>query len=50
MVGEPDLTVEIGIQNVVEWLSTDLPAWATRTRSHASLRLLRTRVLPRRRI
>src|SRR6266704_3683481 len=37
MVGEPDLVVEIEILHVGEWLSTDLPAWATRTRFHARL-------------
>src|SRR6266566_8583508 len=31
------LSVEIGIQPASEWLSIDLPAWATRTRFHARL-------------
>ena len=32
-----DLRVEIEIHDVSEWLSTDLPAWSTRTRFHARL-------------
>ena len=36
-MSEPDLSVEIDIQDVRDWLSTDLPAWATRTRFHARL-------------
>src|SRR2546428_12391509 len=31
----PNLSVEIEAQDVAEWLSTDLPAWSTRTRFHA---------------
>ena len=34
-MSDPDLRVEIQIQDVAGWLSTDLPAWATRTRFHA---------------
>ena len=33
----PNLSVEIEAQDVAEWLSTDLPAWATRTRFSARL-------------
>ena|SRR2546422_721656 len=32
-----DQSIEIEIQGVSDWLSTDLPAWATRTRFHAKL-------------
>lgn len=35
MMPEPDLSVQIQIQDVSDWHSTDLPAWATRTRFHA---------------
>src|SRR5712692_5801139 len=35
--GDPDLQPEIVIQDVSEWISTDLPAWSTRTRFHARL-------------
>ncbi len=33
----PDLAVEIEVRDVTDWLSADLPAWATRTRFHARL-------------
>src|SRR5881296_4124159 len=36
-MSRPNLSVEIEAQDVAEWLSTDLPAWATRTRFHARL-------------
>ena len=36
-MSEPDLSVEIEIHGVSDWLSTDLPAWVTRTRFHARL-------------
>ena len=36
-MAEPDLSVQIQFQDVNAWLSTDLPAWATRTRFHARL-------------
>ena len=36
-MNEPDLPVAIEVHDVSEWLSTDLPAWATRTRFHARL-------------
>ena len=31
----PDLPLEIESQDIAEWLATDLPAWATRTRCNA---------------
>ena len=36
-MSDPDLKFEIIVQDVAQWLSTDLPAWATRTRFHARL-------------
>ncbi len=36
-MSEPDLSVAVEIYDVREWLSTDLPAWSTRTRHHARL-------------
>ena len=36
-MSDPDLEVEIIVQGVGDWLSTDLPAWATRTRFQARL-------------
>lgn len=36
-MSEPDLFVEIEIQAVSQWLSTELPAWATRTRFNSRL-------------
>jgi len=36
-VSAPDLRVDIKLHDVSAWLSTDLPAWATRTRFHARL-------------
>lgn len=36
-MSDPDLAVEIEILGVSEWLATDLPAWATRTRFNARL-------------
>src|SRR5881396_3428864 len=36
-MSRPNLSVEIEAQDVAEWLSTHIPAWATRTRFHARL-------------
>jgi len=36
-MSDPDLEVEIIVQGVIEWLSTDLPAWSTRVRFQARL-------------
>ena len=36
-MNDPDVRVEIEIQDIELVLSTDLPAWATRTRFHARL-------------
>lgn len=36
-MSDPDLKVEIDVEDVAAWLATDLPAWATRTRFHARL-------------
>jgi len=36
-MSDPDLRVEIEAQDIEAWLSTNLPAWATRTRFHARL-------------
>src|SRR5437867_8062325 len=36
-MSDPDLRVDIEIQDVAKWLSIDLPAWAARTRFHARL-------------
>ena len=36
-MSDPDLRVDIEIRDVTDWLSSDLPAWSTRTRFHARL-------------
>ena len=36
-MNDPDLKADIVVQEVTDWLSRDLPAWATRTRFHARL-------------
>ncbi len=36
-MSDPDLRVEIEVQDIEAWLSTNLPAVATRTRFHARL-------------
>ena len=37
-MSDPDMRVEIEVQDVTAWLTTDQPAWATPTRFHASSR------------
>src|SRR6266568_3613862 len=37
IMSDPDLPIEITLQPVSAWLSTDLPSWATRTRFNARL-------------
>jgi ribosomal protein S18 acetylase RimI-like enzyme len=34
-MSDPDIRVEIQVQDVTTWLATDHPAWATATRFHA---------------
>jgi len=34
-MSDPDLRIEIEIQDIESWLSTDLPHWSTRTRFHS---------------
>ena len=36
-MNDPDLKADIVVQEVIDWLFRDLPAWATRTLFHARL-------------